>query len=91
MLFASGSTIITMPGPPPYGRSSTVRYTTFGIPATQTLDEAPSSIDQSQFFEGARDTNVVDGKTYGVPWYVETRVLYYRTDIADKALKQKPV
>ncbi len=52
---------------------------------TQTLDEAPASIDQSQFFKGARDTNVVDGKTYGVPWYVETRVLYYRTDIAEKA------
>ena len=45
----------------------------------------PASIDQSQFFKGARDTNVVDGKAYGVPWYVETRVLYYRTDIAEKA------
>ena len=22
---------------------------------------------------------------YGVPWYVETRLLYYRTDIAEKA------
>src|ERR1700742_616208 len=35
---------------------------------TNTLDEAPAQIDQSQFFKGARDTNVVDGKTYGVPW-----------------------
>jgi len=52
---------------------------------TQTLEEAPASIDQSQFFKGARDTVVVDGKTYGVPWYVETRLLYYRTDIAEKA------
>jgi multiple sugar transport system substrate-binding protein len=52
---------------------------------TNTLDEAPAQIDQTQFFKGARDTNVVDGKTYGVPWYVETRVLYYRTDIAKKA------
>ena len=26
---------------------------------------------------GPRD---LDGKTYGVPWYVETRLLYYRTD-----------
>ena len=42
-------------------------------------------IDQSQFFKGARDTIMVDGKTYGVPWYVETRLLYYRTDIAKKA------
>jgi len=52
---------------------------------TQALDEAPAEIDQSQFFEGAADTVKVDGKTYGVPWYVETRVLYYRTDIAEKA------
>ena len=25
------------------------------------------------------------GRVYGVPWYVETRLLYYRTDIAEKA------
>ena len=37
---------------------------------TQTLDEAPASIDQSQFFKGVADTVKVDGKTYGVPWYV---------------------
>jgi multiple sugar transport system substrate-binding protein len=52
---------------------------------TQTLEEAPASIDQSQFFKGAADTVKVDGKTYGVPWYVETRLLYYRTGIAKKA------
>ena len=52
---------------------------------TQTLDEAPASIDQSQFFKGAADTVKVDGKTYGVAWYVEPRLLYYRTDIARKA------
>jgi len=52
---------------------------------TNTLDEAPANIDPAQFFKGAADTNVVDGKTYGVPWYVETRLLYYRTDIAKKA------
>ena len=37
------------------------------------------------FFESAWQTNVVDGQAYGVPWYVETRVLYYRTDVAEKA------
>ena len=52
---------------------------------TGALDPVPDDIDTSQFFEGARDTAVVDGTTYGVPWYVETRVLYYRTDIAKKA------
>ncbi len=52
---------------------------------TGALDETPSSIDMEQFFEGARDAVTIDGKAYGVPWHVETRVLYYRTDIAKKA------
>ena len=48
------------------------------------LDETPSSIDPSQFFEGAWETTQVDGVSYGVPWYVETRLIYYRTDLAEK-------
>ena len=32
----------------------------------------------------------VDGKAYGVPWHVETRLLYYRTDIAKKAGVTEP-
>lgn len=49
------------------------------------LDPTPSSIDTSKFFEGAHETTVVDGTSYGVPWYVETRMVYYRTDIAEQA------
>ena len=52
---------------------------------TGALEEVPESIDQDAFFESALSTAVVDDKTYGVPWYVETRLLYYRTDIAEKA------
>jgi multiple sugar transport system substrate-binding protein len=52
---------------------------------TGALDEVPDSIDQSSFFESAASTGVVDDTAYGVPWYVETRLLYYRTDIAEKA------
>jgi multiple sugar transport system substrate-binding protein len=32
-------------------------------------------------FPGIWDTNIVDGVTYGVPWYVDTRVLFYRADL----------
>jgi len=32
-------------------------------------------------FAGIWDTNVVDGATWGVPWYVDTRLLFYRTDL----------
>jgi multiple sugar transport system substrate-binding protein len=49
------------------------------------LDTTPANVQPSQFFKSAWDTTVVDGTSYGVPWYVETRVLFYRTDIAQKA------
>jgi multiple sugar transport system substrate-binding protein len=57
---------------------------------TGALDEVPSSIDIGQFFQGAQDAVKVDDKVYGVPWHVETRVLFYRTDIARKAGISKP-
>jgi multiple sugar transport system substrate-binding protein len=49
------------------------------------LDPTPGTIDKSQFFEGAQKTTEVDGTSYGIPWYVETRLVYYRTDLAKKA------
>ena len=49
------------------------------------LDPTPPSIDKSEFFEGAQKTTEVDGTSYGIPWYVETRLVYYRTDLAKKA------
>jgi multiple sugar transport system substrate-binding protein len=33
------------------------------------------------YFPGILDTNVIDGVTWGVPWYVDTRLLFYRTDL----------
>lgn len=42
-------------------------------------------VDEADFFPGAWDSTVVGGTSYGVPWYVETRALYYRTDTAKKA------
>lgn len=49
------------------------------------LDPTPEMIDSSKFFEGAQATTVVDDTSYGVPWYVETRLVFYRTDIAEQA------
>lgn len=49
------------------------------------LDPTPPSIDSGAFFEGAWGTTEVDGTSYGVPWYVETRLVYYRTDLAEQA------
>ena len=40
---------------------------------------------RDDFFPGIWKTNVVNGKTYGIPWYVDTRVIFYRTDLLAKA------
>ncbi|KJL30861.1 extracellular solute-binding protein [Microbacterium azadirachtae] len=45
----------------------------------------PSEIDTSGFFDGAVSSTKVGDRAAGIPWYVDTRVLYYRTDIAAKA------
>ena len=44
-----------------------------------------SGVDPSDYFAGIWDTNVVDGKLYGVPWYVDTRLLFYRRDLIAQA------
>ncbi|MFF2652689.1 sugar ABC transporter substrate-binding protein [Streptomyces sp. NPDC058045] len=40
---------------------------------------------EKTFFPAGWKQSTIDGNTYGVPWYVDTRVLYYRTDLAKKA------
>ena len=36
-------------------------------------------------FPGIWATNVIDGAVYGIPWYVDTRVLFMRTDTLARA------
>ncbi|MFD9501978.1 sugar ABC transporter substrate-binding protein [Streptomyces sp. NPDC060035] len=43
------------------------------------------TFDKKDFFPAGWNQGEVDGTAYGVPWYVDTRVLYYRTDLAEKA------
>src|SRR5665648_1263509 len=64
---------------------SQIGTTWMGEFATQALDPTPATIDKSTFFEGAQKTTEVGGTSYGVPWYVETRLVYYRKDLAKKA------
>lgn len=45
----------------------------------------PDGIDTSDFFAGSVATTTIAGQQVGVPWYVDTRVLYYRTDLAEQA------
>jgi multiple sugar transport system substrate-binding protein len=64
---------------------SQIGTTWMGEFASQALDPTPASIDKSSFFDGAQKTTEVGGTAYGVPWYVETRVVFYRKDLAAKA------
>ena len=43
------------------------------------------AVDRADYFPGIWATNVVDDSTYGVPWYVDTRVLFYRSDLLAQA------
>ena len=43
--------------------------------------ETSSSIRPESYFPGIWSTNVVAGLPYGIPWYVDTRLLFYRKDI----------
>jgi multiple sugar transport system substrate-binding protein len=42
---------------------------------------ASPGVDRADYFPGIWDTNVVEGEVWGVPWYVDTRLLFYRTDL----------
>jgi multiple sugar transport system substrate-binding protein len=44
-----------------------------------------SVIAAKSYFPGIWDTNLVEGVLCGVPWYVDTRVLFYRKDLLQAA------
>ena len=54
--------------------------------STGGLEQVPADlVDTSSFYRGAARSTVFDGGTYAVPWYVETRSLFYRKDLARAA------
>lgn len=58
------------------------------LKALEPLDEALTHsgvVQREDYFPGIWDTNVVGGKLYGVPWYVDTRLLFYRRDVLARA------
>jgi multiple sugar transport system substrate-binding protein len=54
------------------------------LPLGERLQASPD-LARDDFFAGIIDTNEVDGRLYGVPWYVDTRLLFYRSDILAQA------
>ncbi|WP_028804001.1 sugar ABC transporter substrate-binding protein [Streptomyces sp. 142MFCol3.1] len=45
----------------------------------------PSNFGAETFYPGSVESTKVGGAILGIPWYVDTPVLYYRTDLARKA------
>ncbi|HZF98127.1 MAG TPA: sugar ABC transporter substrate-binding protein [Pseudoxanthomonas sp.] len=51
---------------------------------------ATPGFDAHDFYPGAWDAGVVEGQVLAVPWYSETRLLFYRADILARAGVEKP-
>lgn len=49
-----------------------------------------TSIRPDDYFPGIWRTNVIEGRLWGVPWYVDTRLLFYRQDLVRQAGFDKP-
>jgi multiple sugar transport system substrate-binding protein len=58
------------------------------LDALEPLDErvqASPDVAAADYFPGIWDTNRIAGRLYGVPWYVDTRLLFYRRDLLGQA------
>lgn len=59
-------------------------------PLDATLRQSARAIAPGAYFPGIWATNVVHDTTFGVPWYVDTRVLFYRADLLRRAGYARP-
>ncbi|MEV6347507.1 sugar ABC transporter substrate-binding protein [Actinoplanes sp. NPDC051851] len=73
---------------PDIGQLGTTWMGEFG--AAGALAQVPSDLGAGPFYPGAVASTRLDGGTYAVPWYVDTPVLYYRTDLAARAGFTRP-
>lgn len=71
----------TMPDVAQMGGSYMGEFSELGV--LEPVDT--KTFDKKDFLPSGWNQGEVDGTAYGVPWYVDTRVLYYRTDLAEKA------
>nr|WP_298153507.1 sugar ABC transporter substrate-binding protein [uncultured Pseudoxanthomonas sp.] len=81
----------SLPDVCPIGNTWIPEFAALG--ALDPLDDriaATPGFDQADFFPGVWDTGVIDGRAYAVPWYVETRLPFYRRDMLAKAGVKTP-
>jgi multiple sugar transport system substrate-binding protein len=58
------------------------------LDALENLEEwvaNSATLKRENYFPGIWATNVIDSSAFGIPWYVDTRLLFYRKDILAQA------
>ena len=76
----------SLPDVSPLGNTWIPEFAALG--ALEPLDAkiaATPGFDAADFYPGAWDSGVVDGKVLAVPWYSETRLPFYRIDLLQQA------
>lgn len=64
------------------GNTWVPEFATLGALAPLDAEVAASAIVRpADYFEGTWRTNELDGALHGVPWYVDTRLVFYRRDL----------
>ena len=58
--------------------------------ALEPLDARLAKSESADFFPGILETNRIGERLYGLPWYVDTRVLFYRKDWLKEAGLERP-
>jgi multiple sugar transport system substrate-binding protein len=53
--------------------------------ALEPLDARAAALDRADWFDGAWDAATIDGALVALPWYVDTRLLFYRRDLLERA------
>ncbi|WP_404405761.1 sugar ABC transporter substrate-binding protein [Jeotgalibacillus malaysiensis] len=56
---------------------------------SEYMEDYPN-FNPDNYFEGAQASMEYDGATVGIPWYVETRTMYYRTDLLEEVGYSEP-
>ena len=54
------------------------------------LSRSSSVVVPQDYFGGIWNTNVVASRLEGIPWYVDTRLLFYRSDLLERAGVRSP-
>lgn len=80
--FAGGAT----PDVCQLGNTWIPELTTLGaLAGLESRVKSSGEIRPADYFPGIWETNRIGGRLYGVPWYVDTRLLFYRRDLLARA------